>query len=105
MRKYTKNDTKSAIRNLFPGEDPDENCGILESYGSEIYEYEVHRVRLGILKLSEGKKGRLLQMVKQANTDYRDILFGAEYTQPGDELIDNPYGIILQSSGTDANVK
>jgi hypothetical protein len=103
LRKFTKSDTARAICNLFPDEDPSRIVRILERYGTETYEYEVDRVRLGILKLSEGNKDKLLQMVELAKTDYRDILFSAEYTQPGDRLIEDPYGAILQESTTDTS--
>jgi hypothetical protein len=103
LRKYTKTDIARAVTHLFPDEDSGEIIGMLESYGSGNYENEVHRVRLGVLKLSQGRKDKLVQMIKLAKTDYRDILFAAEYTQPGDKLIDDPYGGILQDSGANTS--
>jgi len=48
-------------------------------YGREGWHHEVDRVRLGILKLSEGDLGAIDRLVAAAIIDYRDILAQAEY--------------------------
>jgi hypothetical protein len=55
-------------------------------YGTEPYEYEIERVRLAILKLSEGKLTELQRMTDAAKGDYRDVLMWAEYPEEGKAL-------------------
>jgi len=40
---------------------------------------EPHRVHLAVLKLSEGKIELLKHFIKQAQDDFRDVLYWAEY--------------------------
>ena len=54
---------------------------LLEQYGTESYENEVERVRIAILKLSEGSLEELARVVVQAKQDYRDVLAWAEYPE------------------------
>jgi hypothetical protein len=63
------------IRREFHGED--QNCvlELLASYSGP----ESDRVRWDILELSEGKLEKIGEYVKAAQTDYRDILYWAEY--------------------------
>ena len=58
----------------------------LRRYGVESYEPEVERVRLAILKLSEGALGELRRMTEAAKTDYRDVLMWAEYPEESKAL-------------------
>jgi len=58
-------------------EGPDQN-GVLEllaSYSGP----ESDRVRWDILELSEGELGKIGEYLKAAQTDYREILYWAEY--------------------------
>ena len=64
---------------IFPGENAEDILGLLEEYGNKAHEREVFRVRRNILKLSNGQKDRIPSLVKQAKTDYRDIIVAAEY--------------------------
>ena len=57
----------------------DKAFGILTSYGRECHEKEPARVRLAILKLSEGKLDKLEYYTGIARQDYRDVLAWAEY--------------------------
>ena len=54
---------------------------LLEQYGTESYENEVERVRVAILKLSEGSLEELERMTRCAKQDYRDVLAWAEYPE------------------------
>jgi hypothetical protein len=58
----------------------------LDRYGSEAHESEVDRVRLAILKLSDGELQRLAELVTAAKNDYRDLLISAEYPAEGQAL-------------------
>jgi hypothetical protein len=53
----------------------------LATYGAASYEQEADRVRLAILKLSEGNLEQALAMVAAAKRDYRDVLMWAEYPE------------------------
>jgi hypothetical protein len=63
------------IRREFQG--ADQNCVVelLASYSGP----ESDRVRWDILELSKGELEKIGQFVKAAQTDYRDILYWAEY--------------------------
>jgi hypothetical protein len=58
----------------------------LARYGTESYECEIERVRMAILKLSEGVLSELLRMTDAAKLDYRDVLMWAEYPEEGKAL-------------------
>ncbi len=55
----------------------------LAEYGVAPHEREVPRVRLAILKLSQGQLERLPDLVAHAKRDYRDVLMWAEYPEEG----------------------
>jgi hypothetical protein len=61
---------------------------LLDDYGVESYERERERVRLAILKLSEGNEEKLREFFAVAKRDYRDVLFWAEY--PEEARLDTP---------------
>ena len=69
------------IKQMWPDADPQEILGILNVYGTESYETGQTRVQLAILKLSEGDRERLPDLVKMAKVDFRDVLAYAEYPQ------------------------
>jgi len=50
----------------------------LDEYGAASHEREVDRVKLAILRISEGDIEKLKYWVKVAKTDYRDVLAAAE---------------------------
>jgi len=58
----------------------------LASYGVQAHEREQRRVRLAILKLSDGDLAAVLSMVAAAKRDYRDVLMWAEYPEDGRTL-------------------
>jgi len=59
----------------FQDSDRDAEVQLLESYVGQ----ESDRVRWDILELSEGSVGKVRDYVKAAQTDYRDVLYWAEY--------------------------
>ena len=67
--------TLERIRQEFEGPDQNGVIGLLASYWGP----ESDRVRWDILELSKGKLEKIGEYVKAAQTDYRDILYWAEY--------------------------
>ena len=52
---------------------------LLEGYGAAPHEREVIRVRVAVLKLSDGQLPELERLIGRARQDYRDVLAWAEY--------------------------
>ncbi len=75
----TRVEVLSAINRTFPDEDIHVIMNLLDTYGVESYERERERVQLAILKLSDGSVDRLLDLIRLAKIDYRDVLLWAEY--------------------------
>jgi hypothetical protein len=67
--------TLERIRQEFQEPDLDGVIELLASYSGP----ESDRVRWDILELSKGELGKIGEYVKAAQTDYRDILYWAEY--------------------------
>jgi hypothetical protein len=67
--------TLERIRQEFQEPDQDGVIELLTSYSGP----ESDRVRWDILELSEGELGKIGEYVKAAQSDYRDILYWAEY--------------------------
>jgi hypothetical protein len=68
------------LASLFPsGTDRERARGDLAEYGGDELHRDVDRVRLAILRLSEGDPDRVSELVALALTDYRDVLAAAEY--------------------------
>ena len=68
------------LQNLFP--DPSSRSAALELlnlYGHELYEHEVVRVQLAVLKLSDSDVEQVRYYTERAKQDYRDVLSWAEY--------------------------
>lgn len=64
---------------VFGGEEIEQVLEALALYGTESFEREPERVRLAILKLSEGDPDRLCHFVDSAKADYRDVLYWTEH--------------------------
>ena len=77
--KVTRKHVERIVRRDFPAEQFSEVMAALDEYGKESYEREIERVRLDILKLANGKMDSLQQAIKSAKSDYRDVIFMAEY--------------------------
>ena len=67
--------TLKRIRQEFQEPDQDGVIELLASYSGP----ESDRVRWDILELSKGELGKIGEYVKAAQSDYRDILYWAEY--------------------------
>jgi hypothetical protein len=67
--------TLERIRQEFQEPDQDGIIELLASYSGP----ESDRVRWDILELSKGELGKIGEYVKAAQSDYRDILYWAEY--------------------------
>jgi hypothetical protein len=70
------------VRDCFP--DPakaDEALSILDTYGTESWHREQDRVRLALLKISDGDIEKLRLYTRGAQSDYRDTLVPAEYPE------------------------
>ena len=77
-------DVERRVDALWPeSEDRGQVREALASYGVEAYEREPDRVRLAILKLSDGEVAKVLSLVSAAKQDYRDVLMWAEYPEEG----------------------
>ena len=59
---------------------------MLDEYGKESWQREVHRVRLAVLKLAAGDIVRLRHEIEGAKRDYRDVLGPAEYPGYGKRM-------------------
>jgi hypothetical protein len=82
MKPRTERDRvlRKVARN-WPDADPEEIMRVLDEYGAEGWERGRGRVQLAILKLSEGDRERLPELVRMAKRDYRDVLAYAEYPE------------------------
>lgn len=81
MARITRRKVREKIARYWPGLDPQEVMDILDEYGTEPSERGRARVQLAILKLSEGERERLTELVGMARRDYRDVLAYAEYPE------------------------
>ena len=71
---YTRDNVVAAVHAAFPKSDAATILGILDLYGTEPYEREKERVQLAIVSLSTGSEDKLLDLVRTAKTDFRDVL-------------------------------
>jgi hypothetical protein len=81
MARITRGKVREKIAQTWPDVDPQEILDILDEYGVENHERGRARVHLAILKLSEGNRDRLAELVRMAKRDYRDVLAYAEYPE------------------------
>jgi hypothetical protein len=81
MARITQSKVREKVRQYWPDADPQEIVRILDEYGTEPFERGRARVQLAILKLSEGRRDRLPELVAMAKRDYRDVLAYAEYPE------------------------
>jgi len=70
----TKQDVFVAARAAFQDAEISEVMAVIAMYGTEPYEREIERVQIATIELSGGSKDKLIQMVKAAKSDYRDVL-------------------------------
>ncbi|MGI8688730.1 MAG: hypothetical protein ACR2M3_09135 [Thermomicrobiales bacterium] len=73
----------AAVAHSFPAEERAEALAILSAYGAGPDEPERTRVRLAIIRLSDGSLTRLRYFTDQAKQEYRDVLaWGADLATP-----------------------
>jgi hypothetical protein len=65
----------------WPDADAQQIMDVLDRYGTETSERGRARVQLAILKLTEGQRERLEELVGMAKRDYRDVIAYAEYPE------------------------
>jgi len=71
---HSREDVLAAARAAFSDSELSEILAALDLYGAQPHEREIERVQLAILQISQGSKEKLLQFVKAAKADYRDVL-------------------------------
>ncbi len=81
----TRDDVVSRAHALFGATHAAQALALVDEYGTQSHEREVHRVQLAILDLSDGKMSRLPYFVQCAKIDYRDVLTGARLAPMTDE--------------------
>ena len=74
----TRSDVEAALKAAFPHSDFATVLGVVDLYGTEPHERERERVQLAIVALSQGSEEKLLEFVRIAKTDYRDVLAWVE---------------------------
>ena len=75
----TSADLARLVRRDYPPDRTAEVFTVLESYGTEKWHIEAHRVRAAVLKLAAGDLEQLRNRIGQARSDWRDVLSEAEY--------------------------
>ncbi len=74
----TRADVEVAVGRLFPAEDHPALLEVLDLYGEEPHERERERVQLALVTLSNGNVDLLLDLIRCARQDYRDVLYWNE---------------------------
>jgi hypothetical protein len=69
------------VARYWPNADRQEIVAVLDQYGAESGEQGRARVQLAVLKLCDGRRERLADLVAMAKRDYRDVLAYAEYPE------------------------
>lgn len=81
MPHMTRAKVREKVAEYWPDANPDDILRVLDRYGQEGTERGRARVQLAVLKLCEGDRARLENLVRMAKTDYRDVLAYAEYPE------------------------
>jgi len=71
----------AAIRENFTPDQVSAVADLVASYGERPHEREVERVRMDIVKLSNGNMDAVRKLVGYAKRDYRDVITWAEYSK------------------------
>jgi hypothetical protein len=71
---HTREDVLAAVKATFQESDTATIVAVLDLYGVEPHERERERVQLAIVQLSAGSEEKLLELVRAAKVDYRDVL-------------------------------
>ena len=70
---------RQRVRELFPASDHEILIGLLQQYRMGKRGEGTERIHLDILRICNASVERIRQLVKLANTDYRDLIMAAEY--------------------------
>jgi hypothetical protein len=71
---HTREDVLAAVKAAFHESDTATIVAVLDLYGVESHERERERVQLAIVQLGAGSEEKLLELVRAAKVDYRDVL-------------------------------
>jgi hypothetical protein len=98
----SRDEVEAAVGARFAKSDRAAVLAALDRYGTERHESERERVQLAIVELSGGDPDRLVELVCNAKTDYRDILAWQELgplpPQQGQQL-QNQVRVVLKAWG------
>lgn len=75
---HTREQVEALALTLFGSARMKDALALIDEYGTQPHEREVHRVHLAILEVSEGRMNRLPYFIQCAKIDYRDVLVGAK---------------------------
>lgn len=81
-----RNDIIDAVDVLFPEDERELVMTLLDEYDTGIWKERKERIQMAALVLSEGSIEKLKGFIKEANQDYRNVLYWCEYTKQGIEL-------------------
>jgi len=70
---------RTLAQERFSGEDLELVLATLAEYGGESWHREQERVLRDVLLLADGNADEVARLVAYAKTDYRDVLYWAEY--------------------------
>jgi hypothetical protein len=95
---HARSEVEAAVGACFAEADRAAVLAALERYGIERHEPERERVQLAIVALSGGDPAKLLELVHNAKTDYRDVLawqqLGPLTPQEGQRLQDQARAVL-----------
>jgi len=75
---HSRDDVLAALHGSFSKDRWPAVLALLDTYGVEPHEREVHRVHLALLKLGQSSEEKLKGYISIAKRDYRDILLWAD---------------------------
>jgi len=75
----------AAVRIVFDS-DVEEAIRTIDELDLSKWKESRERVQMAVLALSEGGLDKLREFTREANRDYRDVLYWSEFTKPGIEL-------------------
>ena len=81
MARNTRDGVLTKVARYWPDVNPQEIMTVLDEYGVNSSERGCVRVQLAILKLSNGQRDQLAELVRMAKRDYRDVVAYAEYPE------------------------
>jgi hypothetical protein len=74
----------AAVRIVFDS-DAEEAIRIVDELDLSKWKESPERVQMTVLALSEGGLDKLREFTREANRDYRNVLYWSEFTKPGTE--------------------